>query len=167
MAPKIGNSAPIFDYDQLNSSPNPHSNYDGPVAVFSKIFSHSTTRFSNMEPTTLQRPTKDKCCRDSMRLFSHDANVVAKIADTSSSYEPLESAMTFVVLPAYNEADGLPSLLERVRRVFSENGRPYHVIVVDDASSDRTPEIAIDASADMPVTLVQHIKNQKFARCTS
>ena len=115
-----------------------------------------------MEPTTLQRPVGDQRSPDSQRLFSHDTNVVAKIADTSAPYENVDTGMTFVVLPAYNEAEGLPLLLERIRRVFSDNRKPYHVIVVDDASTDSTPEIAIDASAEMPVTLVQHIKNQNL-----
>lgn len=120
------------------------------------------TRFTTMDSTTLQRPVCPDRDQDSMHLFSHDPNVVVKIADTSSRFQPLESAMTFVVLPAYNEAEGLPSLLGRIRRVFSENDRPYHVIVVDDASTDKTPEIAMDAGLEMPVTLVRHIENQNL-----
>ena len=69
---------------------------------------------------------------------------------------------TFVMLPAYNEADGLPSLLGKIKQVFATNGQPYHVIVVDDASSDDTSEIAIAAGDSMPVTLVQHLTNQNL-----
>lgn len=95
-------------------------------------------------------------------LFAHDSNVVTKIAEVTSTYDDIDTGMTFVVLPAYNEAEGLPLLLDRIRRVFSDNGRAYHVIVVDDASTDDTAEIAIDAAAEMPVSLVQHIRNQNL-----
>ena len=95
-------------------------------------------------------------------LMAHDENVVTKLADLSQHFEAVETGMTYVVLPAYNEADGLPMLLERICRVFSDNGKSYHVIVVDDASTDETADIAIDYSSSMPVTLVQHLKNQNL-----
>lgn len=69
---------------------------------------------------------------------------------------------TYLMLPAYNEADGLPSLLEKVKQVFATNGQPYHVIVVDDASLDDTSEIALSAARNMPLTLVQHKTNQNL-----
>ena len=68
----------------------------------------------------------------------------------------------FVVLPAYNEADGLPSLLNKIQQVFAANGREYHVIVVDDASTDDTGAIASQFSFQMPLTLVQHTVNQNL-----
>ena len=68
----------------------------------------------------------------------------------------------FVMLPAYNEGEGLPSLLFKIQAVFAANGHPYHVIVVDDASKDDTSEIAIQASSEMPLTLVQHQQNQNL-----
>ena len=80
----------------------------------------------------------------------------------SATQTQSDAYTTFVMLPAYNEADGLPSLLEKIKQVFAINGQPYHVIVVDDASSDDTSEIAIAASESMPVTLVQHLTNQNL-----
>ncbi len=68
----------------------------------------------------------------------------------------------FVVLPAYNEAEGLPSLLTKIQSVFAANGQDYHVIVVDDASTDNTGAIASQFSFHMPVTLVQHQVNQNL-----
>ena len=109
------------------------------------------------------------CIRDSAEidrvatdLFAHDSNVQTRLADSKRMFAAAEAAMTFVVLPAYNEADGLPSLLTRIRKVFSDNGRPYHVIVVDDASTDDTPDVAIEFSETMPVSLVQHISNRNL-----
>ena len=45
-----------------------------------------------------------------------------------------------VVLPAYNEADSLPTLLNEISSVMSELGEPWQVVVVDDGSTDRTWE---------------------------
>jgi dolichol-phosphate mannosyltransferase len=75
---------------------------------------------------------------------------------------PQDAFTTFVMLPAYNEAEGLPSLLAKIKQVFAVNGQRYHVIVVDDASSDDTSEVAITASSEMPITLVRHLKNQNL-----
>lgn len=68
----------------------------------------------------------------------------------------------FVVLPAYNEQVGLPPLLDEIKQVFAINGREYEVIVVDDASTDATAQVASQASFQMPVTLVQHEVNQNL-----
>lgn len=73
-----------------------------------------------------------------------------------------DAGTTFVMLPAYNEAEGLPSLLAKIKAVFAGNGRDYHVIVVDDASKDDTSEIAIEAASTMPLTLVRHVENQNL-----
>jgi dolichol-phosphate mannosyltransferase len=73
-----------------------------------------------------------------------------------------DAGTIFVVLPAYNEAAGLPSLLTKIQLTFAANGRDYHVIVVDDASTDDTAEIASKATFQMPLTLVQHRVNQNL-----
>jgi len=46
---------------------------------------------------------------------------------------------TTVIVPAYNEEKGLPVTLDRLKKVL-DNG--YEVIVVDDGSTDRTPEVS-------------------------
>lgn len=68
----------------------------------------------------------------------------------------------FVVLPAYNESLGLPSLLKKIETTFATNGRSFQVIVVDDCSTDNTAEIASQHSFQMPLTLVQHTVNQNL-----
>lgn len=68
----------------------------------------------------------------------------------------------FVVLPAYNEGQGLPSLLRKIELVFAENRRDYQVIVVDDASTDDTAAVAKEAAIDMPLTLITHEVNQNL-----
>lgn len=68
-----------------------------------------------------------------------------------------------IVIPAYNEEDGIAQIIERVlpvRKSLSEAGvEEMELIVVDDGSRDRTAEIA----ARYPeVLLVRHIKNQGY-----
>lgn len=63
-----------------------------------------------------------------------------------------------VMLPAYNEADDLPPLLERVARSLS--GRmDYRVLVVDDGSTDGTVAAVERLARTMPITLVKHPRN--------
>lgn len=45
-----------------------------------------------------------------------------------------------VVVPAYNEEAGIASTLERLRAWLEERGGAFEIIVVDNASSDRTAE---------------------------
>ena len=43
-----------------------------------------------------------------------------------------------IVVPCYNEADGLPSLFARLAELQRDGGRGWHVLFVDDGSGDRT-----------------------------
>ena len=65
----------------------------------------------------------------------------------------------FVALPAYNEADRLGQLLEKISKTFADNQLNYEIIVVDDGSSDATAEIADSASKEFPVRLIKHERN--------
>jgi glycosyltransferase involved in cell wall biosynthesis len=56
-------------------------------------------------------------------------------SDTDSPCTILAS----IILPAYNEAEALPSVLESLSRVINET---YEIVVVDDGSTDRTVEFA-------------------------
>ena len=58
----------------------------------------------------------------------------------------LETVISFII-PAYNEELELPATLNAIRAAASESGQPYEIIVVDDASTDSTPEIAGRAGA--------------------
>lgn len=69
-----------------------------------------------------------------------------------------------VVLPAYNEEQDLPQLLERLHSALEPGPLKHRIVVVDDGSQDRTAEIAREASTRMPVQLVQHEQNQGLGR---
>ncbi len=52
-----------------------------------------------------------------------------------------------VIVPAFNEADVVPALVDELRQAFQEHGMDGEVILVDDGSTDRTAEIAEQAAA--------------------
>jgi dolichol-phosphate mannosyltransferase len=68
--------------------------------------------------------------------------------------------MVIVTLPAYNEAQTLPTLLERIREAMEENRIEYRVIVVNDGSTDGTAE-SVDRMRDaLPITRIDHEVNR-------
>ncbi|MFC2017863.1 glycosyltransferase family 2 protein [Chloroflexota bacterium] len=60
---------------------------------------------------------------------------------------------TTIIVPAYNEEKGLPTVLEEIFHILDDN---YEVIVVDDGSSDSTSEIA----SNLPCKLIKHEVNK-------
>lgn len=67
-----------------------------------------------------------------------------------------------IVVPAFNEAATIASLLDAVLRVELPAGVTREVVVIDDASSDKTAEIVRDvaSNAPHPVSLHRHEKNR-------
>ncbi|MEM6756162.1 MAG: glycosyltransferase family 2 protein [Planctomycetota bacterium] len=55
-----------------------------------------------------------------------------------------------VVTPAHNEADNLEPLLAEIHEALQPTGLSYHVIVVDDRSTDDTPRILAQLAATDP-----------------
>lgn len=91
--------------------------------------------------------------------LNEDSTDLQRVDHVSNSFQ---AATIFVVLPAYNEEAGLPSLLEKIGEVFAANQRNFHVIVVDDASTDDTSGVASHYSFHLPLTLVRHDVNQNL-----
>jgi len=71
--------------------------------------------------------------------------------------------MILIVLPAYNEAAGLPALLRSIRQVMDEGRLAYKVVVVDDGSSDGTWDAITANVAEMPIVPVRHEVNRGLA----
>jgi glycosyltransferase involved in cell wall biosynthesis len=59
----------------------------------------------------------------------------------------LSGPMISFIVPAYNEEHELLGTLAAIHDAASSAGQPYEIIVVDDASTDATPEIASQAGA--------------------
>lgn len=53
-----------------------------------------------------------------------------------------------VIIPAYNEAERIAPTLVEAHAYFGSRNEPFEVLVVDDGSSDRTPEIVERMSED-------------------
>jgi polyisoprenyl-phosphate glycosyltransferase len=71
-----------------------------------------------------------------------------------------EQPLVSVVVPVYNEEEGLPTLHERLRSVLGELPGGFEVIYVDDGSRDRSAEIAEEwARTEDNVLLVQLSRN--------
>ncbi|MDA1232643.1 MAG: glycosyltransferase family 2 protein, partial [Planctomycetota bacterium] len=61
-----------------------------------------------------------------------------------------------VVIPAHNEAENLPQLLDEIRTSLSRM-ESYEVVVVDDGSSDRTPAVLDEIQSGFPqLRIVRH-----------
>src|SRR5262249_56321439 len=74
----------------------------------------------------------------------------------------LRRPTVWLVLPAYDEAENLPRLLERVGAAWTRRLR-YRVLVVDDGSRDATAALAAAASPRLPVEAVRHEHNRGLA----
>jgi hypothetical protein len=65
--------------------------------------------------------------------------------------------MLSFIVPAYNEEHELPRALAALRAAAESSTQPYEIIVVDDASSDATSEIAKRAGAIVVPVHYRHI----------
>jgi dolichol-phosphate mannosyltransferase len=64
-----------------------------------------------------------------------------------------------IVLPAYNEAPRLGSLLHRIDEAMTEGNLPYGVILVDDGSRDGTARVAEEWATRIPMVVEIHPRN--------
>jgi dolichol-phosphate mannosyltransferase len=69
----------------------------------------------------------------------------------------------YFLLPAYNEEKALPLLLESISQLKFP-GEDWHVVVVDDGSSDSTPRLLQEWAKRIPVTILTHVPNQGLGR---
>ncbi|HUQ46925.1 MAG TPA: glycosyltransferase family 2 protein [Gemmatimonadaceae bacterium] len=66
-----------------------------------------------------------------------------------------------VIVPAYNEADNIPTLFAALRSTFDKHSLEGEVIIVDDGSTDRTYELAVAEAAKFGrnAHVVRHRRN--------
>jgi dolichol-phosphate mannosyltransferase len=65
-----------------------------------------------------------------------------------------------VVLPAYNEAAGLPALLDRFAATLGHGEQPWEIVAVNDGSTDATGEILREAAKRFPLVYADHERNR-------
>jgi glycosyltransferase involved in cell wall biosynthesis len=65
-----------------------------------------------------------------------------------------------LVIPAYNEQENIPTLLQRVGDSLAQLGKPFEVIIIDDGSTDQTPQMLADAMKNLPwLRVLRMVKN--------
>lgn len=63
-----------------------------------------------------------------------------------------------LVIPAFNEQEVIPTLLTRVEQSLTQIGRPFEVIIIDDGSTDQTPQLLAEAMTHLPWLRVMRMK---------
>jgi dolichol-phosphate mannosyltransferase len=73
------------------------------------------------------------------------------------------SAKTWVVLPAYNEEEALPLLLDSLIEHLTEERKDFSIVVVNDGSKDKTGEVAEGYAKKGPVIAIHNDGNRGLA----
>lgn len=71
--------------------------------------------------------------------------------------------MIYICIPSYNEERTVGVLLWKIRQVMAEFPRDYHLLVLDDASNDATPDILAPYTRVLPLTLIRHAQRTGYA----
>ena len=71
--------------------------------------------------------------------------------------------MIYICIPSYNEAPTIGLLLWKIRQVFAGFPREYHLLVLDDGSSDSTAEVLERYTRVLPLTVTRHQSRQGYA----
>jgi len=64
-----------------------------------------------------------------------------------------------IIIPAYNEKEGIVRVIESLRLLKEKHGQRWEIIVVDDGSTDNTPEMVRKFE---DVILIQHPLNRGY-----
>ena len=89
----------------------------------------------------------------------HDARISAARDAILSATSETENLGLTIVVPAYNEEDGIGEVLGDLFDVVGNVARPCEIIVVDDGSQDRTAKIAQDFE---DVRVIRHSINKGY-----
>ena len=71
--------------------------------------------------------------------------------------------MIYICIPALNEAPTVGVLLWRIRQVMTEFRRDFHLIVLDDGSTDATAEVLAPYEKVLPLTLLRNERTAGYA----
>ena len=68
--------------------------------------------------------------------------------------------MIWIILPAYNEEASLPKLLPKIDAALRGRALEYRLVVVNDGSTDATPDILEKSLPSLPMDIVTHPINR-------
>jgi dolichol-phosphate mannosyltransferase len=68
--------------------------------------------------------------------------------------------MIWILLPAYNEEQSLPLLLPKIVAAMRDQQENYHIVVVNDGSTDRTSELLHMFTQRLPLSVITHKINR-------
>jgi len=68
--------------------------------------------------------------------------------------------MIWILLPAFNEEASLPRLLPKIDAVMKRHNENFHIVVVNDGSSDGTSKLLSEYADAYPITAVTHAINR-------
>jgi glycosyltransferase involved in cell wall biosynthesis len=71
--------------------------------------------------------------------------------------------MIYVCIPSHDEAATIGLLLWKIRQVFAGFPREYHLLVLDDGSTDATAEVLEPYTRVLPLTVLRHEQRQGYA----
>lgn len=72
--------------------------------------------------------------------------------------------MIYVCLPSHDEAETLGLVLWKIRKVFEDLGREYHIVVADDGSTDHTASVLESYGSVVPLTMIRQRERRGYAR---
>jgi len=90
--------------------------------------------------------------------FESEEAVLTLDRDLPAHDEPKRVGMVSIVIPAYNEEEGIVESVEGVCDVMARSHYDYEVIVVDDGSTDKTSELVRSTGA----RVVRHEENRGY-----
>jgi len=70
----------------------------------------------------------------------------------------------YICIPAHNEERTVGVVLWKIRQVMLEFRRDYHILVLDDASTDSTPEVLAPYARVLPLTIMRNEERLGYAR---
>lgn len=80
-----------------------------------------------------------------------------------SQHKTIDQYSLSIVIPAYNEEASIKDCILAIQRELPAMGNPYEIIVVDDASTDKTKEILGELSREVcELRVLHHEQNRKL-----
>ena len=74
------------------------------------------------------------------------------------------SPVLSVVIPVYNEEQNLDELIARTLKACENTGKSFEIVLTDDGSRDRSPELLAKAAENNPGRIVSVLLNRNYGQ---